>query len=43
MYTHRKKSEGLKSGDLGGHMIGPILPVHLPGNCCLRKTFTGLA
>ena len=27
----RKKSEGLKSGDLGGHSIGPRRPIHQEG------------
>jgi hypothetical protein len=34
MYVHRRKSEGVKSGDLEGH---------LPENCWWRKAFTGLA
>jgi hypothetical protein len=26
---HKKKSNGVKSGDLGGEAIGPTLPIHL--------------
>jgi hypothetical protein len=27
---HKKKSNGVNSGDLGGQAIGPPLPIHLP-------------
>jgi len=27
----KNNPNGLRSGDLGGHIVGPPLPVHLPG------------
>jgi hypothetical protein len=39
----QKKSKGVKPGDQEGHAIGSPFPIHLSGNCCFRKAFTGLA
>ncbi|XP_072764620.1 uncharacterized protein [Anoplolepis gracilipes] len=33
---HRKKSRGVKFGDLGGHSIAPLLPIHLCGMVLLH-------
>jgi hypothetical protein len=41
MYPHKKKSHGVKSGDLGGHLhhttsLAPARPIHLRGRCAFR-------
>ena len=41
---HRKKSDGVKAGDLAGHVIsGDPLPIHLVGNCSLKNVQSMLA
>ena len=32
-WPQRKKSKGVRSGDRGGHSIGPRRPIQRPGNC----------
>jgi hypothetical protein len=42
-HPHRKKSMDVKSGDLGGHVVGPPRPINLLGNVSLRKQNYGSA
>ena len=38
---HKKKSGGVRSGDLAGHvMYGDPPPVHLEGNCLSKNDFS---
>ena len=39
-YPHRKKSRGVRSGDLRGQAWGPSLPIHLLGKCWSRNCLT---
>ena len=36
----QKKSNGVKSGDLGGHAVGPPLPTQRPGKVSSRNVVT---
>ena len=42
-YPHRKKSNGARSGDLGGHSTGWPRPTTLPGNSSCNRRLTTLA
>jgi hypothetical protein len=36
-HSHRNKSIGVKSEDLGGHAVGPPRPIHLSGNVLIEE------
>ena len=40
--SHAKKSNGVKSGDLGGQAVGPPLPTQRPGKVASRNVVTSL-
>ena len=40
--SHTKKSNGVKSGDLGGQAVGPPLPTQRPGKVSSRKVVTSV-
>jgi hypothetical protein len=39
-YPHRKKSQGVISGDLAGQEMGPARPIYQFGKCWLKDTRT---
>ena len=40
MRPHKKKSHSVKSGDRGGHEIGPPLSIQFPGCLLFKYYFT---
>ena len=36
-YPHKKKSNGVISGDRGGQGVGPSFPIHLIGNVASKN------
>jgi hypothetical protein len=41
LYPQKKKSMGVKSGDLAAYATGPPLPIHLAGNVVSSNCLTG--